>query len=332
VPEIIKINHIALVVEDIDTALFFWRDCLGLLPEKITEVPKEESIVAFLGIGGSDIELVQPTSPESGVAKFLTKRGPGMHHLCLQVNNIQNFVDDLVDRGVKMINEKPALGEDGHLYAFIHPKSAYGVLVELYEGPEGTQPKFPVLNTKRLVLRQFQMKDAHTVYEMFAREDMNHYLETETMQSIEEAELRVQNRISLFEKGWGCRWAIAPKESPEDLIGSCGYFKVRVGTHTVEIGFEVHPEYWRQGIMTEAMTSILDYSFSDNSLLPVNRVEALVDPANRKSIALLKSLGFWDEGVRRKFGYWKGSYHDVKLFALLCDDWKLRTNNGGKSS
>ena len=321
-PEIKKINHIALVVEDIDTALTFWRDSLGLELEKITQEPREEAAVAFLPIGDSEIELVQPTSEESGVARFLVKRGPGMHHLCLQVNDIQRFVEDLVNCGVQMIHEKPVQADDGRAYAFIHPKSAFGVLVEVYEYPTSSQTQFPVLETERLILRQFQVGDVPAVFDMYTRKDMNQFLEHEPMRSIDEAEERVQNRINLFHKGWGCRWAIAFKESPENLIGSCGYFNVRIGTHSVEIGFEVHPDFWRRGIMTEAITAILDYSFSEDAFQPVNRIEALVDPVNLRSIDLLLSLGFVDEGTRRKFGFWKGGYHDVKLFALLCQDWR----------
>lgn len=320
--EVLSLNHIALVVEDIDLALHFWQDGLGLKLERIIQVPKEDSIVAFLPVGNSEIELVQPTSKESGLAKYLTKRGPGMHHLCIQVKDILKIMDKLVGMGVQMIHEKPIKSENGSWYTFIHPKSAYGVLVELYEIPHDRSGKFPTLETKRLIMREFSEMDVQAVFEMFRRQDMNQFLEVEPMQLIEEAEIRVQNRINLFDKGWGCRWAITLKEAPHQVIGSCGYFGVRVSTHTVEIGFEVHPDLWKKGIMTEALTAILDYSFSENAFRPVNRIEALVDPENERSLGLLQKLGFVDEGTRRKFGFWKGKYHDVKLLALLRDDWK----------
>ena len=183
---------------------------------------------------------------------------------------------------------------------------------------------FPVLKTESLLLREFRLSDAPAVFEMYARADMNEWLPHEPMQSIVEAEERVRGRKSLFERGMGYRWAITFKDSPEKVIGSCGYFHVRIGTQTFEMGFEVHPDLWRKGIMTEVLTAILDYSFSETALLPVHRVEALVDPGNLASIRLLEKLGFTEEGLRREFGYWKGKFQDVKLFALLKREWGMK--------
>ena len=317
-----KINHVALVVEDIETALGFWRDALGLELGKIKQVPRENSAIAFLPVGDSEIELVQPTSDDSGIAKYLTKRGPGVHHLCLEVDDIDLAIRELKTKEIQLIHEEAVIGDGGLKYAFIHPKAAFGVLTELYELPREPQRVFPVLETNRLVLREFTSVDVRAVFEMFARQDMNKWLQHEPMQSIEEAEQRVRDRINLFERGWGFRWAIAFKERPEELIGSCGYFSVRIATHTVEIGFEIHPDYWRHGIMTEALTAVLDYSFSEDARMPVYRVEALVDPGNVASIRLMEKLGFSKESLRRGFGYWKGAYQDVFLFALLKNEWR----------
>jgi methylmalonyl-CoA/ethylmalonyl-CoA epimerase len=132
-PKIKKINHIALVVEDIDDALGFWRDALGLEFEKIKPVPRENSTIAFLRVGGSEIELVQPTSEDSGIAKYLAKRGPGMHHICLEVEDIRAALSELKEKNIQLIHEEPIVGDDGRKYLFIHPKAAFGVLVELYE-------------------------------------------------------------------------------------------------------------------------------------------------------------------------------------------------------
>jgi methylmalonyl-CoA/ethylmalonyl-CoA epimerase len=132
-PKIKKINHVALVVEDIDKALGFWRDALGLEFEKIKQVPRENSAIAFLPVGDSEIELVQPTSDDSGIAKYLAKRGPGMHHICLEVDDIRAVLSELKEKNIQLIHEEPIVGEDGRKYLFIHPKAAFGVLVELYE-------------------------------------------------------------------------------------------------------------------------------------------------------------------------------------------------------
>ena len=159
-PQIEKINHVALVVSSIQEALGFWHDSLGLSLEKIQPVPHEQSAVAFLPLGDTEIELVEPTSPDSGVALYLDKRGPGMHHLCLEVDDILGMVHELKSKGIQLIQEEPVLGEDGRQYLFIHPKAAYGVLVELYQLPQDDRPAFPVLETRRLLLRQFQTSDA----------------------------------------------------------------------------------------------------------------------------------------------------------------------------
>jgi methylmalonyl-CoA/ethylmalonyl-CoA epimerase len=127
-----KINHVAVVVEDIDAALTFWRDTLGLTLDHVEDVPSQASKVAFLPIGESEIELVQPTVSDTGLAKYLEKRGEGMHHLCIETDDIEGILSDLKEKGVRLINEEP-LTLPGRKMAFIHPKASNGVLIELYE-------------------------------------------------------------------------------------------------------------------------------------------------------------------------------------------------------
>ncbi len=127
-----KINHVALAVEDIDAALSFWRDMLGLSLDHVEDVPSQASKVAFIPIGESEIELVQPTQPDTGLAKYLEKHGEGMHHLCIETDDIEGMLDDLKEKGVRLINEEP-LTLPGRKMAFIHPKASNGVLIELYE-------------------------------------------------------------------------------------------------------------------------------------------------------------------------------------------------------
>jgi methylmalonyl-CoA/ethylmalonyl-CoA epimerase len=134
----IKIDHIAVVVKDMDNALSFWRDALGLPLGGTESVEDEEVEVAFLPAGESRIELLYPTSADSGIAQYLEKRGAGMHHLCLAVADIEDSMEQLAQHGVQLINETPRHREDGTRYAFIHPKSTGGVLVELYEVTETT--------------------------------------------------------------------------------------------------------------------------------------------------------------------------------------------------
>jgi methylmalonyl-CoA/ethylmalonyl-CoA epimerase len=127
-----KIDHVAVVVEDIDAALTFWRDTLGLTLDHVEDVPSQASKVAFLPIGESEIELVQPTVSDTGLAKYLEKRGEGMHHLCIETDDIEGILSDLKEKGVRLINEEP-LTLPGRKMAFIHPKASNGVLIELYE-------------------------------------------------------------------------------------------------------------------------------------------------------------------------------------------------------
>lgn len=131
--KITRIDHIAILTADLDGALSFWRDGLGLELGGISDVPAEKSLVAFLPTGGSEIELVKPTADDTGLARYLEKRGPGMHHVCLEVDDIVGMLNQLKERGIQLINETPVSGLHGRQYAFIHPKATGGVLVELYE-------------------------------------------------------------------------------------------------------------------------------------------------------------------------------------------------------
>ncbi len=132
-PTIQKINHVAIVVEDMEKSLSFWCDALGIELHELRDVPAEKSQVAFLPLAGSEIELVMPTSDDSGIAKYLAKRGPGMHHVCLEVDDIDAMLAHLKSKGVRLINEEPRTAADGKKYAFVHPESTSGVLVELYQ-------------------------------------------------------------------------------------------------------------------------------------------------------------------------------------------------------
>jgi len=132
-PKIKAVNHVAVVVDDLDKSLSFWRDALGIELHELREVPAENSQVAFLPLAGSKVELVKPTTDDSGIAKYLARRGPGMHHICLEVDDIDGMLSQLRKKGVRLINEQPHTAADGKKYAFIHPESTGGVLVELYQ-------------------------------------------------------------------------------------------------------------------------------------------------------------------------------------------------------
>ncbi|MHB8806921.1 MAG: methylmalonyl-CoA epimerase [Anaerolineaceae bacterium] len=127
-----KINHVAVAVEDISKALEFWESVLGLKLDHIEDVESQHAKVAFLPCGESEVELVEPTDPESGTARFLETRGPGIHHLCLEVDDIDKALEELKAKEIRLINETAVVME-GRKMAFIHPKSSGGVLIELYQ-------------------------------------------------------------------------------------------------------------------------------------------------------------------------------------------------------
>ena len=131
--KITAVNHVAVVVENMEKSLLFWRDALGIPLQELRDVPTEQSQVAFLPVAGAEVELVMPTTTDSGIAKYLAKRGQGMHHLCLEVDDIDGMMAQLKSKNIRLINEEPRTAADGKKYAFIHPESTGGVLVELYQ-------------------------------------------------------------------------------------------------------------------------------------------------------------------------------------------------------
>lgn len=132
----IKVDHIAVVVDDLQAALRFWQTALGLELGRIEDVQDEAVEVAFLSLGNAHIELVRPTTDDSGIARYLAKRGAGMHHICLQVEDIESSLARIAAAGAELINETPRIKPNGTRYAFIHPKSTGGVLLELYQPPK----------------------------------------------------------------------------------------------------------------------------------------------------------------------------------------------------
>jgi methylmalonyl-CoA/ethylmalonyl-CoA epimerase len=133
-----KIDHLGIAVKSIDEALKFYREMLGL-PLAGTEIVADQGVqVAMLPIGDSRIELLEPHGENSTVARFLEKRGPGIHHICIEVDDITAQLAKLKAAGAQLIDEQPRRGAGGHLIAFVHPKTTSGVLLELVQkGPEG---------------------------------------------------------------------------------------------------------------------------------------------------------------------------------------------------
>jgi methylmalonyl-CoA/ethylmalonyl-CoA epimerase len=131
--KITGIHHIAFIVPELEPALKFWRDTLGLPLQSVEDVPAQDARIAFLPASGGEVELVQPITTDSGLAKSLQKRGPGIHHVCFEVDDLDAMIGLLKEKGIRLIGEEPSAGAGGRRMIFVHPASAGGVLVELYE-------------------------------------------------------------------------------------------------------------------------------------------------------------------------------------------------------
>ena len=128
-----KINHLGIATKGIDEALRFWEDALGLQNTHTETVEDQKVRVAMLPLGESRIELLEPTSDDSPISKFLEKRGSGIHHIAVEVEDIEAALSKLKTQGMRLIDESPRQGADGCLVAFVHPSSANGVLLELVQ-------------------------------------------------------------------------------------------------------------------------------------------------------------------------------------------------------
>ena len=131
-----KIHHVALVVTSIDASVGLWRDMLGLELETVMDIESDRVRIAFLAVGESKVELVEPTDETTGVARFLVSKGEGFHHVCFEVGNLAEALLRLELDGLELIDTAPRRGAEGPV-AFIHPRSCHGVLVELIEAPGG---------------------------------------------------------------------------------------------------------------------------------------------------------------------------------------------------
>jgi methylmalonyl-CoA/ethylmalonyl-CoA epimerase len=156
-----RVHHVGVAVGSVEEALSFWRDALGMRVERTEEVPSEKVRVAFLPAGESRVELLQATDPASAIGRFLERRGPGIHHLTLEVADVQSVLDRLAARGLPMLDREPRRGAGGTRVAFVHPRATGGILLELVEGgageTEGVGP-FPSGSAVLVYLREPQEK------------------------------------------------------------------------------------------------------------------------------------------------------------------------------
>jgi len=182
---------------------------------------------------------------------------------------------------------------------------------------------FPILETKRLILRKLTINDTSDVFNYFSKEEVAKYTDLEKFTTIKQAEKLINSFNKQFRNG--IRWGILLKKNNK-IIGSCGFHhcnlqRLDVWNYKVEIGYELTPEYWKKGIMTEALTEIIKYGFNK---LSINRIEALIIPENIGSIKLIEKIGFKKEGLLKEYRYEKNNFIDCYIYSILKNKSKLK--------
>lgn len=178
--------------------------------------------------------------------------------------------------------------------------------------------EFPQLKTDRLILREMTLGDAEFYFRHFNNDKVvegSCFPGPKTLDAAkEELELYC---IRPFKENRGIRWGIVRKNSNE-LIGTCGYYDWNKTSRRAEIGYDLDPAHWGQGIMTEALQAVLEYGFEKMGL---NRIQAIIDSKNTRSVKLVRRLGFKKEGVLRQRSYFNGQFRDDVCFSLLKEEW-----------
>jgi len=177
---------------------------------------------------------------------------------------------------------------------------------------------FPVIDTKRLVLRQITMADAENLFAFFSDSAVMQYYDCERLSNINEAIDLVQRFSEWFERQNGFRWGVALKDEPNTIIGTCGIFAWHKPYRIATLGYELSHQYWKRGIMSEAVRELLAYGFRD---LNLNKIRATVVTDNVASAKLLERLSFKKEGVLRQAQFVNGKFDDLAAYALLRGEW-----------
>lgn len=178
---------------------------------------------------------------------------------------------------------------------------------------------FPTLETERFILRRIDVHDAKEIFDYFSKDEVTRYYDLDSFTDIHQAIELIKRWDQRFEDRQGIRWGIAGKEDNK-LVGSCGYHSWAKEHFKAEIGFEVAPQFWRKGIITEVLKPILAYGFQHMQL---HRVEAYYDPANTASKKSLEKAGFRYEGLLRECMFEKGQFVDAEICSILSKDFVI---------
>ena len=181
--------------------------------------------------------------------------------------------------------------------------------------------KFPERETERLVLREMTLQDLEFYFHHFNIKEIIEGCCFPGPKDLETAKEELELYcINPFKEGRGLRWGITLK-GDDKLIGTCGIYDWKKTSQSAEIGYDLDPAYWRQGIMTEALKALLIVGFEKMGL---NRIQAIIDSKNKRSIKLVRGLGFKKEGVLRQRSYFNGQFRDDVIFSLLKEEWKTQ--------
>lgn len=178
---------------------------------------------------------------------------------------------------------------------------------------------FPILNTARLRLTEVEPDNAYALFTIFSNPEVVMYYGMDPMHELAQAEKIIEHFKNTYETKKGMRWAITIKDGNQ-FVGTIGLNNLALGMKKAEVGFEIHPEFWRAGITSEALHAVLDYSFDE---LGLHRIGAVTFPANVASIGLLKKSGFIEEGKLRSYLFQNGHSHDALVFSVLHSEWSL---------
>ncbi|NGM84793.1 GNAT family N-acetyltransferase [Paenibacillus sp. 7124] len=180
--------------------------------------------------------------------------------------------------------------------------------------------QFPILETERFILRQLKQDDSREIFQYFSLDEVTKFYDLESFTKIEQAEELIDRWNQKFERNQGIRWGITLR-SESRVIGTCGFHGWMKNHYKAEIGYELTPEYWRQGYMTEVIQKIIEFGFNN---LGLNRIEAFVEPENVGSRKVLEKIGFSEEGTLKEHFYWRNRFVDTVIYALLKKDYKVR--------
>ncbi|GGI22739.1 GNAT family N-acetyltransferase [Pedobacter mendelii] len=174
--------------------------------------------------------------------------------------------------------------------------------------------KFPVLETERLILREHALSDAENIFKMRTNEAVMKYIDRERPKDLEDVKTFITTFNEGFENGDNLAWVIALKENPSQMIGSVGYWRTDYPNHRAEIGYMLHPDYWRKGIISEALKRTIDFGFNDMNL---HTIKANINVENDASRQILIKHGFVKEAHFKQDYYFRGKFLDSEIYGLL---------------